>query len=205
MAWNVNAPFGLRPVRLTDGSPWNGALNQYNIASAYATSIFTGDPVTTLADGTIGIGVAGAACRGVFMGVKYVTAAGVIVPGGGSGGAYWPASTTLATGTQAIALIADDPNLVFSVQETNGSGAAGTALALADRNLNINFAVGTGNTATGQSGASINNTTEFTTATLNMKILDLDPYPTNAVGSFANWLVAWNNHEFKGGTGTAGV
>ena len=67
------------------------------------------------------------------------------------------------------------------------------------------IADGTGNTATGLSGASIDNASEDTTATLNLKILDLTPKPGNVVGSFANWLVAWNNHEFKGGTGTAGV
>lgn len=201
MSFGTNAPQGLVPVRYLNGSPWNGATNQYNIASAYATSLFTGDPVTTLADGTIGIGVAGAACRGVFMGVKYIATNGtpIFSP-------YWPASTVAQTGTTPQALIADDPNLVFSVQETNAAQTgAGTPLALADRGLNINFVVGTGNTATGQSTTSLNNETEAVTSTLNLKILDLDPTPGNVVGNYANWLVTWNNHQFKGGQGTTGV
>lgn len=205
MTYNSNGPNGLRPVRYRSGSPWTGATNQYNIASGYATGLFNGDPVTTLSDGTIGIGVAGASCRGIFTGTKYTQTDGTVVPGGGSsGGNFWPASTTVQTGTTAIALIMDDNNVILTAQETNGSSAAGTALALADRGLNINFAVGTGNTRTGMSGASINNTTEATTSTLNLKIIDLDPTVGNAVGSFANWLVAWNVQQFQS-VGTVGV
>lgn len=200
MSDGTNAPWGLKPVRYADGSPWNGGFNKYNIADTYSTSIFMYDPVATLADGTIGIGVAGSACRGIFLGCEYTAADGTY-----KFSPYWPASTAILTGTTALAKVADDPNLVFDMQETNGSGAAGTALALADRGLNINFYLGTGTTATGMSGASINNVSKATTATLNLKILDLSPREGNVVGSFANWLVAWNNHQFKGGTGTAGV
>lgn len=200
MTYNNNAPLGLVPVRKLDGSAWTGAVNSYPIASGYATSIFTGDPVTVLSDGTIGIAVAGAAILGVFQGVKYVATTGAV-----NNSAYWPASTSALTGTTPQALIVDDPNILYTIQETNGSSAAGTPFALADINLNANFAVGTGTTATGLSTTSINNTTENTTATLNLKIIALDPTPGNAVGNFANWLVAINNHIYKGGTGTAGV
>ena len=200
MSYNVNAAQGLKPYRYGTGALYNGAVNKYNIASAYATGLFQFDPVTVLADGTIGIGVAGSACLGVFMGVKYTDTTGFFWHR-----PNWIASTALATGTTAEALIADDPNLWFTMQETDAAGAAGTPLALADRNFNINFRIGTGNLATGQSTTSISNASEAGTATLNMKIMDLDPYPGNAVGTFANWIVAWNNHIFKGGTGTAGV
>ena len=33
MSYGTNAPWGLKPVRYADGSPWNGGYNQYNIAS----------------------------------------------------------------------------------------------------------------------------------------------------------------------------
>ena len=200
MAYGTNAPWGLLPDRYANGSPYTGTTNQYNIASGYATSLFTNDPVTTLNDGTIGIGVAAAAIRGIFMGCKYTDTLGSVkfYP-------YWPASTTVQTGSTVVALVIDDPNIVVNMQETNGSGAAGTALALADRGLNADFYVGAGNTTTGLSGTTLNNATEATTATLNMKILDLTPVPGNVVGSFANWLCTINNHQFKGGTGTAGV
>jgi hypothetical protein len=34
---------------------------------------------------------------------------------------------------------------------------------------------------------------------LNLKILQLDPTPGNAIGAFANWLVVINNHLYRGG------
>lgn len=200
MVYNSNQPLGFQPVQKLDGSAWSGQLSPYPIASAYATAIFTGDPVTVLADGTIGIGVAGSAILGIFQGVKYTDATGQV-----KNSPYWPAAATTMGSATATALIIDDPNVLFSIQETSGTGTAGTALALADVNLNINFRVGTGVTATGQSATSIDNSTEDTTATLNCKIIRLDPTPGNAVGSFANWYVAINNHIYKGGTGTAGV
>lgn len=198
MAYNTNAPFGLKPMSRSDGAPYTDSIRQYKIASGYATSIFTGDPVAALNDGTIGIGVAGSTIRGVFMGCKYYDSLNVF-----KFSPYWPASTTVYTGTTVEALVLDDPNIIFTIQETDGSGTAGTPLALTDINLNANFRVGTGSTATGLSGASINNATEAVTSTLNLKIIGLDPYPGNAVGSYANWLVMINNHDFR--TGTSGV
>ena len=112
---------------------------------------------------------------------------------------YWPGNPGVLTGSTVEALVIDDPNTVFSIQETNASGAAGTPLALADRGLNINFLYTAGSTSTGSSAVSINNASEADTNTLNCKILQLDPTPGNAVGAFANWHVVFNNHLYKGG------
>lgn len=201
----VNAPFGFKALRTQSGAPISEALNQYNIASGYANNIFTGDPVTVLADGTIGIGVAGSACLGIFMGCKYQLPAPQANGQSFVFSPYWPTGTVVKTGTTVEAMILDSPDIVFAIQESDAAGAAGTPLALADRNLNINFRIGAGNTATGQSTTTINNASEAVTATLNVKILDIAPYPNNPVGNFAVWLVTWNNQIMKGGTGTAGV
>lgn len=200
----TNAPFGLKPVRLLNGAAYTGGGSPYPIASGYATSLYSGDPVTLLSDGTIGIGVAGSAIIGVFDHVEYQPATGAPVYG------YWPASTTVKTGTVAVAYVHNNPEIVFQVQESNGSGAAGTPLALADVNLNANFYVGTGNASInpeGRSGTTIDNSTENTTANLNLKIMALAPFApgVNPVGDFAVWEVTINNHILKGGTGTAGV
>ena len=112
---------------------------------------------------------------------------------------YWPGNPGVLTGSTVEALVVDDPNTVFTIQETSGTGTAGTPLALADRGLNINFLYTAGSTATGQSAVSINNASEADTSTLNCKIIDLDPTPGNAVGNFANWLVTINNHLYRGG------
>ena len=194
MSYGVNAPNGLQPVKKLDGSAWTGATNPYQITSTYATAIFRGDPVTVLSDGTLGVGVAGSACVGVFWGVKYTDSTGVVKFMN-----YWPGNPGVLTGSTVEALVIDDPNVVFSVQETNASGAAGTPLALADRGLNINFLYTAGSTSTGSSAVSINNASEADTATLNCKILQLDPTPGNAVGQFANWLVTINNHLYRSG------
>lgn len=195
MSYGTNAPNGFQPVKKLDGSAWTGATNPYQIANTYATALFRGDPVTILAaDGTLGVGVAGATCVGVFWGVKYTDSTGVVKFMN-----YWPGNPGVLTGSTVEALVIDDPNTVFSIQETSGTGTAGTPLALADRGLNINFLYTAGSTSTGSSAVSINNATEADTNTLNCKILQLDPTPGNAVGAYANWLVVLNNHLYKGG------
>jgi hypothetical protein len=195
MSYGTNAPNGFQPVKKLDGSAWTGATNPYQITSTYATALFRGDPVTILAaDGTLGVGVAGATCVGVFWGVKYTDSTGVVKFMN-----YWPGNPGVLTGSVVEALVIDDPNTVFSIQETSGTGTAGTPLTLADRGLNINFLYTAGSTSTGSSAVSIDNSTEAAGSTLNCKILQLDPTPGNAVGAYANWLVVLNNHLYKGG------
>lgn len=194
MSYGTNAPAGLVPVRKLDGSAWTAASDSYQIVTTYNTAIYTGDPVTIGTSGYLERGVAGSPLVGVFMGVKYVDASGVA-----KFSPYWPANPGVLTGSTVDALVIDDPNVVFTIQETNAAGAAGTPLALADRGLNANFLYTAGSAATGQSAVSLNNASEADTATLNLKIIDLDPTPGNAVGNFANWLVIINNHLYRGG------
>lgn len=194
MAYGTNAPQGLVPVKKLDGSAWTGATNPYQITSTYATAIFRGDPVTVLADGTLGVATAGNPAVGVFWGVKFTDSTGRVRFEN-----YWPGNPGVLTGSVVEALVIDDPNTVFTIQETSGTGTAGTPLALADRGLNANFLYTAGSTATGTSAVSLNNATEADTSSLNLKILQLDPTPGNAVGAFANWLVTINNHLYRGG------
>ncbi len=192
MTYGTNAPNGFQPVRLLTGSAWTGATNSYPITSTYATALYKGDPVAQLNDGTIGVGVAGATIKGIFWGCKYTNSQGDV-----KFSPYWPANPGILTGSAVEALIIDDPNVVFSVQETDAAGAAGTPLALADVNLNINFLYTAGSASTGQSAVSLNNASENTTDTLNCKIIALDPNAT--VGAFANWLVTLNNQSYRAG------
>jgi hypothetical protein len=194
MAYGTNAPQGLVPVKKLDGSAWTGATNPYQIANVYATAIFRGDPVGVLADGTLGVGVAGSTITGVFWGVKFIDSTGRVRFEN-----YWPGNPGVQTGSSVEALVIDDFNTVFTIQETSGTGTAGTPLALADRGLNANFLYTAGSTATGTSAVSLNNATEADTSTLNLKILQLDPTPGNAIGAFANWLVIMNNQSYRAG------
>ena len=194
MAYGTNAPNGFQPVKKLDGSAWTGATNPYEIVTTYATAIFRGDPVTIGSSGFLEVGTAGNTCVGVFWGVKYTDSTGVVRFQN-----YWPGNPGVLTGSTVEALVIDDPATVFSVQETSGTGTAGTPLALADRGLNINFLYTAGSTSTGSSAVSINNASEGTSNTLNCKILQLDPTPGNVVGNFANWHVVLNNHLYNGG------
>lgn len=202
MAYGTNAPFGLRPIMHLDGSPWNGGLQNLSISSGYATTIGYGDPVTTLSDGTVGRAVSAGPLLGVFMGCQYYDTQRNLV-----NSKYWPASTTVATGTIPVAYVVTDPTVVYTVQETNGSQAAGTPLALTDVYLNARLLITAASTTTGGgiSLVSLDNSTLSTTATWTVKVMGLDPRVGNAVGNFANWLVVANNHVLKGGTGTVGV
>lgn len=183
---NPDIPSGFTPVRYVSGAPYNGAVNQYSTAAGDATAIFIGDPVilsgtSQTIDGNIYSDVDQAATGdrvvGVVVGVKPVT---------------WESTIYRAASTQRILYVADDPNLLFEIQEVSG----GTALTANDIGLNANFVVGTGSTTTGLSGVELNNSGEATTNTLDVKIVGFVNRPNNAIGEHAKWLVRINRHQF---------
>jgi len=182
---NVDSPFGLRPVRYMSGAPYNGAVNAYATAAGDGTAIYLGDPViisgtAQTIDGVIYQDVDQAATGdvivGVVVGVKPDTRDSLI---------YRAAST------QRILYVADDPNLLFEIQEVSG----GTALTAAAIGLNADFVVAAGSTTTGQSGVELNNATEATTNTLDLQIVGFQNRTGNEVGEHAKWLVRINRHQ----------
>ncbi len=198
---NTNAPFGLRPVRYLNGAPWNGQVSRYLIPSTDGTAYFIGDPVTLAGDAgasgsfvngvptggmpTVSIGIAGSTCIGAIVGFEVNPAALDKI--------YRPASTAM------VALVADDPNIIFHIQEAN----SGTAWTSAEVGLNANFVAASGSTVTGYSAYVADNSTEAATSTLNLKILRLAQFETNDYGVAAIWEVLLNNHAFR--TGIAGA
>lgn len=205
---NANVARGLIPYAHYDGSVWNGSANQYFVAAGYATSLFIGDPVVTHsasndANGipAVQIGVVGSPIIGVVVG---------IVNGGPFAAApitvtrdlpiYHPASTA-----QYI-LVADDPELLFSIQD-DASTQATAAQLWAGKNANL--VSGVGSTVTGYSGWQLAASTVATTSTLDLKILRPLIQTDNVVGTVANtsgnakWLVKLNNYQYN--WQTAGV
>lgn len=198
---NVDRPQGLRPVRYASGAPYNGAVNMYLIPSADGTATFVGDLVKPYTSGgAAALYVNGINCEGmptVIQSAAGDPSIGVIV-------GFLPDVTNLntkhrAASTNRIALVADDPNLLFEIQEVSG----GTALTAAEVGLNADVVVGAGSTTTGMSGMELDNSTEATTAGLNLRIIGLSPAPDNNYGEHAKWLVMLMDHSLR--AGVAGV
>lgn len=188
---NVDTPRGLKPVRYMSGAPYNGAVNAYSTATGDGTAIFIGDPViisgtAQTINGVIYQDVDQAATGDVIVGVVVG-----VDPMLGSGAGGRDSTIHRAASTQRILYVADDPNLLFEIQEVSG----GTALTANDIGLNANFVVGTGNATTGLSGVELNNATEATTNTLDLQIVGFANRPDNEVGEHAKWLVRINRHQ----------
>lgn len=195
---NTNTPQGLKPVGYLGAAEWNGQVRRYCIPQADTNAYAIGDPVT----------IAGSAdARGVATVVLATPGSALLGPIVGMGGTAFggpsvdPANlnTTVipATKTRAYYVsVADDPNTIFEVQEIG----TGTALAAADVGLNANLVAGTNSGYL--SGWLLTNTTEATTATLDVKLLGLTQVPdpdNNTFGAFAKWRVIINNHCFRAG------
>lgn len=204
---NVSKPSGLKPVGYLGGSPWNGQARIYYVPVGNATALYVGDPVTRLtADGdangipSVSIGVAGSAICGVIVGVL-PTFPGVSL----QGTTLDLTRRSLAASTAGYVLVADDPNILFEIEEGVTGSAAGTALTVSAIGNNANFVIIAGATTVSDSGTLLDNSTEATTATLNLKIMGLAQREDNAFGARAKWIVKINNHQYGSHTGTAGV
>lgn len=178
---------GLVPVGYVGGAPYNGAFREYSVAAADTTAIFVGDLVTTVGVGTaqtingkVMLDVVQAATGNVFTGVVV--------------GVKPDTATSLpyrAASTLRVLYVADDPNLLFEIQEVSG----GTPLTANDLGLNANVVVGSGSTVTGYSGMELNNSGEANTNTLDLKLVGFVNRPDNAIGEHAKWLVRINRHR----------
>ena len=190
---NANTPNGLRPVQTTSSGPYTGALRQYSVAAGDGTAIFLGDPVkiagtSQFINGQTYSDVVQAATGDVITGVVVSVLADTR-----------DSLLYRAASTQRILLVNEDPNAIFEIQQVTG----GTPLTANDVGLNANFVVGSGSTVTGQSGVTLDNTTEATTNTLDLKIVGIvnraDNDPGSAVGTGADasrFLVRINRHRY---------
>jgi hypothetical protein len=113
--------------------------------------------------------------------------------------AYRPAA---AQTTDWYAMVVDDPNVIFAIQEESN----GTAIAATQIGLNTIPVVGTGNGfISGWLLSSSTGATPATTATLQLRLMGLVRTSDNGFGAYAKHLVKINVHELGTGTGAAGV
>lgn len=204
---NVSKPSGLKPVGYLNGSPWNGQARIYYVPATNATALHVGDPVTRLtADAdtngvpSVVIGAAGAAICGVIVGVLPTAASVSLV-----GSTIDLTRRSLPVSTAGYVLVADDPNILFEIEEGITGSGAGTALTAAAIGNNANFVVIAPTNTYQDSGTLLDNSTEAVTATLNLKLMSLAQREDNAFGARAKWIVKINNHQYGSSTGTAGV
>lgn len=189
---NANVARGLVPVRMADGSPYNGAVDIFYVPSSDTTALYKGDPVV----------LAGSADAGGIASVTRATAAGAIT--GAVVGFTDSVSMTAgfrAASTNAYVLVAHSPDILFEIQE-DGDGGAITA---ADIGLNADFIVAAGNSFSKQSGTMLDTSTKATTATLPLRIRGLAQRPDNEMGANAKVLVTLNNTTETPGTASAGI
>jgi hypothetical protein len=119
---NPNAPFGLRAIGKIGGAPWSGATNEYEIASGLASNIGIGSVVKKTGVGKkIDLAASGDdAVIGVFAGVRYRDVTGAF-----QYARNWVSGTVTFGAASAMALVIDDPDVIFEVQ-TDVTGAAET-------------------------------------------------------------------------------
>jgi hypothetical protein len=196
---NTSRANGLRPVSMITGAAWNGVVNQYLVPSTDNTAIYVGDPVKSGGTaGAAGVVVNGQDVSG--MPTVTVAAAGDTLKGVVVG--FLPKQSDLTVqhreaSTNRIALVVDDPNVVFEVQED----AVGATTALVDVGENADLIYAAGSTTTGQSGVMLDSS-DHKTATAQLRILGFVKRPDNepAVAN-AKLLVLINEHEFKSTSG----
>lgn len=193
---NSNAATGLTPRRYRNGSPWMGVARTYFVPASDSTAIFIGDPVI-IAGGGDANGVP--TCALATAATGRVTGVCVGIRPGGNGSIIAPRYR--AASTAEYILVADDPDLLFEVQEDSDAGA----LAATNIGQNISLIAGSGSTTTGQSGWMLDSSTAATTNTLQMRIVELQHRADNVIGTNAKWLVANNLPTETGAAGSTGV
>jgi hypothetical protein len=182
---NANTPMGLVPVRGVNSQTVTGGPRLYSHAAGDGTALYRGDPVKIAGTAQTINGVTtqdvvraatGDVICGVFMGVLPATRDSTV---------YGAASTAYQC------FVDDDPNSLFEMQDLS----TGTALTSADVGLNVDFVAGTGSTVTGWSGFTLNNATEATTNTLDLKLIEIvNRVDVDNTSSPLRFLVRINRH-----------
>jgi hypothetical protein len=195
----VSAPYGLKPINLIGGQVFSGATRLMEIASGYATSIFYGDLVKRVSDGTIekDTGTATATPCGVFLGVSFTNAS----TGQVQQQQFYPASTAIKSGTQIFAVVADDPDTLFQVAVVSATTVI-TGVGISAIGNNTTLVQNAGVTTTGNSQVAVTAVTA-TTNTLPIRIIDVVRDTATAADNFPEVIVKINfgMHQYNNATG----
>ena len=196
----VSAPYGLKPVNLIGGQVFAGATRLMQIAENYATSIFYGDLVKRISNGTIekDVGTATATPCGVFLGVSFTNAS----TGQIQQQQFYPASQAIKAGTQIFAVVADDPDTLFQVVSCSGTTVV-AGMGIAAIGANIALIQNAGSATTGNSKVAIDEGTQADTDTLPIRIIDVVRETATGADTFVEFIVKINAtmHQYNNSTG----
>ena len=189
---NANVARGLIPVRMADGTPYNGAVDMFYVPSSDATALYEGDPVIWAgsADGAGVASVTRAAAAGAISGAVVGFADATSMTAG-----------FRAASTAAYVLVAHGQDILFEIQED----AVGGAIAAADIGLNADIIVAAGSAYGKTSGVMLDTSTKATTVTLPLRIRGLAQRPDNELSANAKVLVSLNNTTETPGTASIGI
>lgn len=178
---NTDSPFGLRPVMMLDGSPYNGHGFRCVFASGDGTATFIGDPVKLAGSSVDGYPTVAQAAAGdaIF---------GVVV-------AMEPDRTDLEqlhrlASTERQCVVAPAGDVIFEVQEDSVGGA----LTADQVGQNADIVVGSGDTTYGISAVELDSS-GAAASSAQLKILGLSQREDNEIGDNAKWLVRVNESE----------
>jgi hypothetical protein len=208
---NPNRPAGLSPTRYLNGAKYDGKGQMYCVLAADTNAYYVGDIVVQAAGGgdangvpAVTLATAGAVALGVIVSIGTLQGTGYLAPGGPYINAANLNLVNRPSGAQTsnyYALVSDDPNIIYEIQE----GGSGTNLTTAAIGNNANFLYAAPATGVAVSGTVLNNATVATTSTLNLKILRLaqrvdNHFVTGTGGGYQKWEVVINSHIFRAGT-----
>ena len=208
---NTDAPTGLRPVRHRSGAPYNAGGNAYFINSGYGTALFIGDPVIKMAAGSntseVTVPGMGRFPIGTMAEInKSAASDGSRITGVIVGFAALPTDLTVkhsAASTEGVALVCDDPDVIFEIQADGAVPAASMGL-----NANLIF-THAGSTTTGLSGVELDTTsdapdTDASNQLLIMRAVNREDNDTTITHPKIEVLI--NQHtEIQGTVGTLGI
>lgn len=194
---NIDAPFGLRPVKHLNGTPWNGATQRCLIPSTDSTSaFFVGDAVvragSASADGT---------CPTVTLATL-----GDANPIYGVITSFEPDPDNLSLmyrldDTERYCNVCCDPDVIFEIQDDSSA-----VIGIAGVGLNANLVAGTGSTVTGKSGMELLASTVTNDASFQLLILNAAPAVNNdATIAGAVWQVLISQHQLRCYIATGGL
>ena len=195
---NLDAPYGLRPLRFISGAPYNGAVTKYRKEASVILGI--GDPVV-LTGSSSQAGTNGALKDGIPLVTRASAASGTIT--GVVMFVDHDAATIgkahevlhMAAADTGDVYIADNPDLIFSIQEDSD----GNSLVVDDVGEGVDIVVADADTNTSLSNVEIDSSTSAAQIgnADQLRVMRLVEREDNTLAANAEWEVLINEHSYR--------